>query len=225
MNKVDESVSPLEDMIQAQVVSRGITDARVLEAMRAVPRQKFFLAKEQDDAFADRAAPIGHGQTISQPYMVALMTARLDVQADHRVLEIGTGSGYQTALLSKLAREVFTIERLKPLLDDAWERLMELGLRNVHFHFGDGTIGWPDEKKTPFDRILIAAAAPTLPKELLLNQLADGGIAVLPVGPQNEQTLVSVRREGDKMHQEQITPVRFVPLIGQEGWPDEMDKR
>jgi protein-L-isoaspartate(D-aspartate) O-methyltransferase len=225
MNKLDESISPLEDMIQAQVVQRGITDARVIDALRAVPREKFFLAEQRDEAFADRAAPIGHGQTISQPYMVALMTARLDVQPNHRVLEIGTGSGYQTAILAKLALEVFTIERVKPLLDESWERLMDMGIRNVRFHFGDGTLGWPKTEELPFDRILIAAGAPALPRDLLLKQLADGGLAVLPVGPQNEQTLIAVRREGDQLKQEHITPVRFVPLIGQEGWPDEKDKK
>ncbi|MBC8105103.1 MAG: protein-L-isoaspartate(D-aspartate) O-methyltransferase, partial [Anaerolineae bacterium] len=199
MNKLDESISPLEDMIQAQVVQRGITDGRVIDALRAVPRDKFFLAEQREDAFADRAAPIGHGQTISQPYMVALMTARLEVQSNHRVLEIGTGSGYQTAILAKLAREVYTIERLKPLLDESWERLMELGIRNVHFHFGDGTLGWPKADELPFDRILIAAGAPALPRDLLIKQLTDGGLAVLPVGPQNEQTLIAVRREGDQL--------------------------
>lgn len=226
MNELEQSVSSsLEDMIQAQVVSRGITDERVLNALRAVPRQRFFPNDLQDEAFADRAAPIGHGQTISQPYMVALMTARLDVQPNHRLLEIGTGSGYQTAVLAKLGREVFTIERVKPLLDEAWERLMSIGVRNVHFHFGDGTMGWPKEQDAPFDRILIAAGAPSLPKELLMDQLADGGLAVLPVGPYNEQTLIAVRREGERLHQEQITPVRFVPLIGQEGWPEDKEKR
>jgi protein-L-isoaspartate(D-aspartate) O-methyltransferase len=226
MSELDQTeTSSQEEMIQAQVVARGITDERVLNALRAVPRHKFFPNDLREDAFADRAAPIGHGQTISQPYMVALMTARLEVQPDHRVLEIGTGSGYQTAVLAKLARDVYTIERVKPLLDEAWERLMELGVRNVRFHFGDGTVGWPKENDLPFDRILIAAGAPLLPKDLLMNQLADGGLAVLPVGPQNEQTLIAVRRQGDKLHQEQITPVRFVPLIGQEGWPDEKDKR
>src|SRR6478752_2300447 len=131
--------SPLEQMLQQQVVERGISDPRVLSAMRSVPREKFFPGGSRDDAYADRAAPIGHGQTISQPYMVALMTSRLDVQPTHKVLELGTGSGYQTAILAKLASEVYSIERLKPLLDDAWERLMELNLRNVHFRFGDGT--------------------------------------------------------------------------------------
>src|SRR6476619_3187165 len=122
--------TPLEQMIQDQVIDRGIRDERTLRALRAVPREKFFPQEQRDEAFADRAAPIGFGQTISQPYMVALMTARLDVQPSHRVLEIGTGSGYQAAILSHLASEVFTIERVKPLLDEAWERLMELNVRN-----------------------------------------------------------------------------------------------
>ena len=218
--QVDEAASQLEQMIQTQVVDRGIRDERVLAALRAVPRDKFFPAAGRDAAFADRAAPIGHGQTISQPYMVALMTARLDVHSEHRVLEIGTGSGYQTAVLARLAKTVFTIERVKPLLDSAWERLMELNVRNVQFRFGDGTEGWPGVGTTvePFDRVLIAAGAPTLPRDLLVTQMRDGGIAVLPVGPQNEQMLVAVTRHGDELLTEEITPVRFVRLIGREGW-------
>jgi protein-L-isoaspartate(D-aspartate) O-methyltransferase len=220
--QVDETSSAQEQMIREQVIDRGIRDERVLNALRAVPRERFFLSEHRGDAFADRAAPIGHGQTISQPYMVALMTQRLDVQPTHRVLEIGTGSGYQTAILAKLAREVFTIERVKPLLDEAWERLMDMKVRNVHFRLGDGTIGWPEEK--PFDRILIAAGAPTLPRALLIDQLVDGGIGVIPVGQQNEQMLLLVTRRGDQLMEEQITPVRFVKLIGREGWTDD-DKR
>src|SRR3954469_532506 len=158
-----------ESMIQTQVVDRGIREPRVIEALRAVPRDQFFARESRDEAFADRAAPIGFGQTISQPYIVALMTERLDVRPEHKVLEIGTGSGYQTAILAKLAGDVYSIERVKPLLDEAWERLMGLGVRNVHFRHGDGTKGWPDAG--PFDRILIAAGAPELPEQLLLSQL------------------------------------------------------
>jgi protein-L-isoaspartate(D-aspartate) O-methyltransferase len=213
--------TPLEQMIQEQVIDRGIRDERTLRALRAVPREKFFPQQHREEAFADRAAPIGFGQTISQPYMVALMTARLDVQASHRVLEIGSGSGYQAAILSHLAKEVFTMERVKPLLDEAWERLMELGCRNVRFRWGDGTVGWPDASVEPFDRILIGAGAPTLPRELLLKQLKDGGLAVLPIGPQNEQMLVAVTRRGNELITEDVTPVRFVRLIGKEGWPEE----
>ncbi len=206
-------------MIRQQIIERGIRDERVIEAMRGVPREKFFLADSRDTAYADRAAPIGHGQTISQPYMVALMTARLQVGPEHKVLEIGTGSGYQTAILCKLAREVYSIERVKPLLDEAFERLLSQDIRNVHFRFGDGTLGWPEA--APFDRILIAAGAPKIPEALLKSQLADGGIAVLPVGPADQQTLVEVHRKGDLLETVDICACRFVKLIGSEGWSEE----
>jgi protein-L-isoaspartate(D-aspartate) O-methyltransferase len=211
--------TPLDRMIRQQVVDRGIKDERVLAALRAVPRERFFPDEGRREAFADRAASIGHGQTISQPYMVALMTERLDVHADHRVLEIGTGSGYQTAVLAKLAGEVWSVERVKPLLDAAFERLLDLGNRNVHFRYADGTLGWPEA--APFERILIAAGAPKLPTELLLNQLADGGIAVLPIGPHDEQMLVEVRRKGEDLQVTEVCPCRFVKLIGKEGWAAE----
>jgi protein-L-isoaspartate(D-aspartate) O-methyltransferase len=205
-----------ERMIQEQVIERGITQPRLIEALRAIPRDLFFPDEHRDEAFADRAAPIGHGQTISQPYMVALMTERLNLAPEHRVLEIGTGSGYQTAILAKLAGEVYSIERIKPLLDEAFERLMGLNLRNVHLRLGDGTAGWP--QAAPFDRILIAAGAPRLPQKLLLSQLAEGGRAVLPVGPEDEQMLVWVDRTGEALKSHDIVPCRFVKLIGQEGW-------
>jgi protein-L-isoaspartate(D-aspartate) O-methyltransferase len=211
--------SPLEQMIAEQVIGRGIRDQRVIDALRTVPRERFFLASRKEDAFAGNAAPIGHGQTISEPYIVALMTERLDVQGGQRVLEIGTGSGYQTAVLCRLAGEVYSIERVKPLLDAAFERLLDLGLRNVHFRFGDGTRGWPEA--APFDRILIAAGGPELPRNLLLSQLKDGGIAVLPQGPDDRQILVRVTRAGDQLDVEEICPVRFVKLIGKEGWPEQ----
>jgi protein-L-isoaspartate(D-aspartate) O-methyltransferase len=215
MKEVKESVR-LEQMIRQQVIERGITDTRVLDALRAVPREKFFMEDLAGEAYADRAAPIGHGQTISQPYMVALMTQHLDVQPHHRVLEIGTGSGYHTAILAFLCREVFSVERVKPLLDDAFHRLMEMNIRNAHFRYGDGTLGWPEQ--APFDRILIAAGAPSIPDKLLRDQLADGGIAVLPVGPEDEQMLVTIRRDGAKLHTTDVCPCRFVKLIGEEGW-------
>ena len=214
-----KDVSGQEQMIQQQIIERGIKDPRVIAAMRAVPRDKFFPDEVRDEAFADRAAPIGHGQTISQPYMVALMSQRLDVQPAHRVLEIGTGSGYQAAVLAHLAGEVYTIERVKPLLDQAWERLMELNLRNVRFRHGDGTLGWPEA--APFDRILITAGAPELPRELLLEQLKDGGLAVMPVGPHDEQMLVGAIRRGTELDVADICPCRFVKLIGQRGWQGE----
>jgi protein-L-isoaspartate(D-aspartate) O-methyltransferase len=215
MNEVTES-SPLERMIRQQLVDRGIRDERVLAAMRAVPRDLFFPQAGRREAYADRAAPIGHGQMISQPYMVALMTQRLDLRPLQRVLEIGTGSGYQTAILARLAGEIYSVERLKPLLDDAFDRLLGLNIRNVHFRFGDGTKGWPEA--APFDRILITAGAPELPRNLLLSQLKEDGIAIVPVGPHDEQMLLEIRRQGDKLKTVDVCPCRFVKLIGQEGW-------
>jgi protein-L-isoaspartate(D-aspartate) O-methyltransferase len=213
----DEQSSPLERMIQQQVVDRGIRDERVLNALRSVPREKFFPQQNQAEAYADRAGPIGHGQTISQPYMVALMTQRLNPQPAHKVLELGTGSGYQTAVLARLAGEVYTVERVKPLLDEAFERLMSLGVRNVHYRHGDGTLGWPGQ--APFDRIIITAGAPELPRQLLLSQLADDGVAVLPFGPDDEQMLVEVRKDQNgTLKTTDICPCRFVKLIGAEGW-------
>ena len=210
--------SPLERMIQQQVVQRGIRDERVLNALRSVPRENFFLCESRGEAYADRAAPIGHGQMISQPYMVALMTWRLDAHPQHKVLELGTGSGYQTAILARLAGQVYSVERVKPLLDAAFERVLDLGLRNAHFRHGDGTTGWPEA--APFDRILITAGAPEVPRELLLGQLVDGGLAILPIGPEDEQMLVEVRRTADTLTTTEICPCRFVKLIGQEGWKD-----
>src|ERR1043165_2188735 len=135
-------VSPQEVMIQKQVMDRGINDPRVIHALRAVPRNRFFSGEFREEAYADRAAPIGHGQTISQPYIVALMTQRLALRPEHKVLEIGTGSGYQTAILPRLSAEVYTIERVKPLLDSAFDRLIDMSVRNVHFRYADGTLGW-----------------------------------------------------------------------------------
>ncbi len=215
MNDLKEATRQ-ETMIQQQVIERGIRDERVLNAMRSVQRDLFFPSGSKDEAFADRAAPIGYEQTISQPYMVALMTQRLNVGDTHKVLEIGTGSGYQTAILSKLAAEVFTIERVKPLLDIAWEKLMGMNIRNVHYRHGDGTLGWPGAGL--FDRILITAGAPKIPERLLMEQLHDGGTAILPVGPQEEQMLIEVRRRGERLESKNICQCRFVKLIGLEGW-------
>src|SRR3954468_7507026 len=213
--------SPLDQMIQSEVIDRGISDTRVIAAMRAAPRDHFFPAEQRNRAFAGRALPIGHGQTISEPYIVALMTERLMVEPGSRVLEIGTGSGYQTAVLCKVAKEVYSVERIKPLLDEAFERLMELAIRNVHFRHADGTLGWPEQ--APFDRILIAAGAPEISRKLLLSQLIDGGIAVLPFGPQDQQMLVAIKRVGNRLIETEICPCRFVKLIGAEGWTKEDD--
>jgi protein-L-isoaspartate(D-aspartate) O-methyltransferase len=218
MNRVAASSSQ-ETMIQTQVIDRGIRDERLLAAMRSVPRDRFFPEEYRNQSFADRATAIGFGQTISQPYIVALMTQRLDVQAHHKVLEIGTGSGYQTAILARLAADVYTIERIKPLLDEAWERVMELGIRNVRFRLGDGTLGWSEA--APFDRMIITAGAPQLPTQLLLSHLKDDGIAVLPIGAMEEQMLVQVRRRGNNLEATDVSPCRFVKLIGEEGWKED----
>ena len=214
-----KGVSPLERMLQQQVIDRGIRDERVLAAMRSVPRHAFFPKDSRGEAYADRPAPIGHGQTISTPHMVALMTWRLDVHGEHKVLELGTGTGYQTAVLTRLAGQVYSIERVKPLLDLAFERVMDIGSRNVHFRHGDGTLGWSEQ--APFDRILITAGAPEVPRQLLLGQLKNGGLAVMPVGPEDEQMLVEVRREGDDLNATEVCACRFVKLIGKEGWSEE----
>jgi protein-L-isoaspartate(D-aspartate) O-methyltransferase len=217
MNQL-KNQSSLEQMIQQQIVERGITNVRVIDAIRATPRELFFPREERAAAYSDRATPIGHGQTISQPYMVALMTAQLEVGLEQRVLEIGTGSGYQTMILSKLACEVYSIERLKPLLDAAWERLMEMAVRNVHFRHGDGTLGWPEG--APFDRIIVTAGAPELPRALLLDQLKDGGVAIVPIGPLSSQVLVRAVRRGKELETMDICQCRFVKLIGQHGWDE-----
>jgi protein-L-isoaspartate(D-aspartate) O-methyltransferase len=147
------------------------------------------------------------------------MTARLQIASNHKVLEIGTGSGYHTAILSKLAAEVYSVERIKPLLDAAFERLLSLDIRNAHFRFGDGTRGWPEA--APFDRILITAGAPQIPEALLKSQLADGGIAVVPVGPADDQMLMEIHRAGDNLVSTDICACRFVKLIGEEGWAEQ----
>ncbi len=210
--------SATEQMIREQLLERGIRDADVIDAMRHVARDRFVPPQQRENAHLGRPLAIGHGQTISEPYIVALMTAALKIDPSHRVLELGTGSGYQTAVLSRLAKDVFTMERVKPLLDQAFDRLFEAGCRNVRFRHGDGTLGWPEE--APFDRIIITAAAPQVPKRLFMNQLNDGGMAILPVGPGQQQALVRVTRIGNKLEQDELCLCRFVPLIGEEGWPE-----
>jgi protein-L-isoaspartate(D-aspartate) O-methyltransferase len=220
MNDV-QTDTPTEQMIREQLVDRGIRDPRVIDAMRSIPRDRFVPTEQRENAHTGRAMAIGHGQTISEAYIVALMTQALELEPDHRVLDVGTGSGYQAAVLSRMVRDVYSVERVKPLLDEAFERLLDLGLRNVHFRWGDGTAGWPE--CAPFDRILIAAAAPQVPHRLLLAQLVDGGLAVLPAGPGQQQQLLRVRRRGNKLDTRELCLCRFVPLIGREGWPEGTD--
>ncbi len=217
--KLFSSMSARDRMIQQHLIARGIMEPRVLEAMRSVPRERFVLEESRTQAYEDCAMSIGFGQTISQPYIVALMTEKLEPAPGLRVLEIGTGSGYQTAVLAALGMQVYTMERVKPLLDETFERLALLGIRGVKYRFGDGTRGWPEY--APFDRILIAAGAPELPRELLLQQLVDGGVAVLPAGAMDAQTLFQVRRQGQELLTTNLGGVRFVKLVGEGAWDDE----
>ncbi len=189
----------------------GILDAAVLRAMDEVPREHFVTRENADLAYADQALPIACGQTISQPFVVAYMTERLAVRPEHRVLEIGTGSGYQAAVLSRLAREVVTVERYRTLADSARERLASLGFTNVEVVAGDGLEGVPD--KAPFDRIVVTAAAEEVP-EALLDQLAEGGIMVLPLGPQHDaQVIVMLTKTKQGVDRQDLMAVRFVPLL------------
>jgi protein-L-isoaspartate(D-aspartate) O-methyltransferase len=189
----------------------GILDAAVLRAMDEVPRHAFVESEHIAQAYADHALPIRCGQTISQPFIVAYMTERLSVKPEHRVLDVGTGSGYQAAVLSRLAREVVGIERYRTLADAARTRLRTLNYANVEIVAGDGMLGVPD--KAPFDRILIAAASEDVP-QALIEQLGEGGVMILPLGSAGgEQYLVKLTKQGDKVSREQLIGVRFVPLV------------
>jgi len=189
----------------------GVVDTRVLAALERVPREFFVPAPFLDQAFENTALPIGQGQTISQPLIVAMMSQALEVGERQKVLEIGTGSGYQAAVLAKMCRRVYTIERHKPLLKEAEERFKHLHIHNITAICGDGTRGWPEQ--APFDRILVTAAATEIPQNLL-EQLSDEGVMVLPVGNQSgEQIIVRVRKQGGRPSAENLFPVRFVPLV------------
>jgi len=190
---------------------RGISDPAVLRAMDEVPRESFVDFPVRPQAYADQALPIACGQTISQPYIVAYMTEQLRVKPQHRVLEVGTGSGYQAAVLSRLAREVVSIERFRTLADVARKRLTALGYDNVEVLVGDGMQGWPE--RAPFDRIIVTAAAEEIP-QALTEQLADGGVMLLPLGPQaGTQHIVRVTKSGETLQEERLIAVRFVPLL------------
>jgi protein-L-isoaspartate(D-aspartate) O-methyltransferase len=203
------------EMVEQQIVARGISDQRLLAAMLEVPRHHFVPARSAALAYRDGPLPIGHGQTISQPYMVAIMTELLGLTGGERVLEVGTGSGYQTAILARLAREVVTVERLEDLTLQACESLSSLGFRNVNYHVGDGSVGY--RHRAPYDRILVTAGAPAVPAALV-NQLAEGGVLVAPVGSRFEQVLVRLRKEGGALREDRLTECVFVPLVGQQGW-------
>lgn len=207
-------------MIDQQLCARGIRDASVLEAVNRVPREMFVPQTLAAAAYEDRALPIEHGQTISQPFMVAYMTEQLAPNRNSRVLEVGTGSGYQTAVLARLADHVYSIERIDELRRSAEVRLRRLGLTNFTLHTGDGTLGlW---EFAPYDRILVTAAAPGIP-ESLVDQLAVGGRLVIPVGGELEQTVMRVDRLHDRTVEMPLLACRFVKLIGEEGWRAEAD--
>ena len=197
-------------MIDEQLKGRDIRDAKVLEAMRRVPRHRFVPDSVREDAYSDHPLPIGHGQTISQPYIVAFMTEALDLKPTDRVLEIGTGSGYQAAVLAELAREVYTIEIVEPLAKSAAETLSALGYKNVHTRTGNGYLGWPEA--APFDKIMVTAAPDEVPPALV-EQLAPGGLIAIPVGA-IIQELQIMRRTPEGLVTLKTLPVRFVPMTG-----------
>jgi protein-L-isoaspartate(D-aspartate) O-methyltransferase len=199
----------------AELRAQGIHDEQVLAALGRVPRHLFVPPELLSYAYVNQPLPIGCGQTISQPYIVALSTEALALSPTDRVLEIGTGSGYQTAILAELAGEVYTVERLPELSEAARKRLSALGYTNVYFRVGDGTKGWPE--KAPFDAILVTAAAPKPPKSLL-DQLAEGGRMVIPIGGRTSQDLWLLRKRDGRLERVYLCPCTFVPLIGEEGW-------
>lgn len=205
-------------MVERDIAGRGVRDARVLAAMRAVPRAAFVPSASRHQAYDDHPLPIGENQTISQPYIVALMAEALQLRGSERVLEIGTGSGYAAAVLARLCAQVHTVERIDTLADRASRLLADLGVSNVQVHCGDGTLGWPDA--APYDAIVVTAGGPAVPPALQA-QLAPGGRLVMPVGTSHRwQDLVRVTRAGaDAFRTESLGGVVFVPLLGAQGWP------
>ncbi len=211
----DEHAAERKSMVEHQLRRRRVRDERVLAAMEKVPRHRFLPSPAESAAYGDYPLPIGDGQTISQPFMVALMTEALRLRGSERVLEVGTGSGYQTAILATLCRCVYTVERLEGLSRKAQAALGRLGLENARFRVGDGTLGWPEE--APFDAILVTAGGPSVPPSLEA-QVGEGGRLVMPVGGWGEQELVALERHGNSFRREGLGGCVFVPLIGREGW-------
>ena len=204
-------------MVDRQIAPRGVSDLRVLAAMKKVPRHRFIPSHLWDQAYGDYPLPIGEDQTISQPYIVALMTELLELKATDRVLEVGTGSGYQAAILAELAAQVYSIDRVASLLARAEQILASLGYTNIKTRVGDGTLGWPEEM--PFDAIIVTAGAPQVPRPLT-EQLALGGRLVIPVGDTWSQTLTCIRKTKDGLKFEYHGGCRFVRLIGEYGWEE-----
>jgi protein-L-isoaspartate(D-aspartate) O-methyltransferase len=217
----DASAAERRLMIETQIRKRGVSSARVLEAMASVRRHEFVSLKFRDEAYADKPLPIGEGQTISQPYMVAAMTEALDITGTERVLEIGTGSGYQAAVLSLLVSQVLTVESHTSLALAAQERLTNLGYANVHVHNGDGSAGFPDA--APYDAILVTAGAPEIP-QVFATQLKEGGRLVIPVGDPDNQELVRAQMENGRLKSRVLFNCKFVLLLGRYGW-NRMDRK
>lgn len=205
-------------MVTEQLIPGGVRDSRVLEVMGRVKRHAFVSPGMEDQAYQDRPLPIGFNQTISQPMMVAIMTEALAIEGNEKILEIGTGSGYQAAVLAEMARQVYTIERIHDLSIRARKVLYRIGYENITLRIGDGTLGWPEE--APFDGIIVTAGAPVVP-EALMAQLADGGRLVIPVGGEELQRLDVITRRGDEFDTRSVTACRFVKLIGKDGWQRE----
>jgi len=206
-----------EKMVETQIKARGVKDTRVLEAMLKVPRHLFVEEALRDQAYGDFPLPIGEGQTISQPYIVAIMTEALELKGSERVLEVGTGSGYQTAILAELALWIYTIEKYSSLLERAKNILIKLGYKNISFKLGDGSLGW--KEIAPFDAIIVTAAAPKIPQPLI-DQLLEGGRIVIPVGDEYSQVLVKGIKKDGKLRTQTLEAVRFVKLVGAYGFKE-----
>jgi protein-L-isoaspartate(D-aspartate) O-methyltransferase len=215
MIEVQEWKMEREKMVNEQIIRRGINDPRVIDAMRAVPRHYFVEKIYHHRAYSDFPLPIGNGQTISQPYMVGKMTEMLELQPGDHVLEIGTGSGYQTAILAYLSKIVYTIERIGELQRIAKQKLLSMGFNNVSYMIGDGTVGWTE--CAPFDAIMVTAGAPEIP-DPLIKQLAEKGRMVIPVGGRSYQVLNFIRKQKNRIFREESFGCTFVPLVGRESW-------
>jgi protein-L-isoaspartate(D-aspartate) O-methyltransferase len=215
VKKIEEWKFERERMVQEQIIARGVKDERVLEAMRKVPRHLFVEKTYYHQVYNDYPLPVGHGQTISQPYMVAVMTELLELKGDEKVLEVGTGSGYQTAVLALLCSKVYTMERIAELTKDARSKLEKLGFRNISFMVGDGSIGWPDY--APYKGIIVTAGAPDIPNALI-EQLDENGRLVIPVGHEHCQVLNVVKKHKGRIYRKEIFECTFVPLLGKQGW-------
>ena len=219
MIEVKEWQHERERMVEEQIIARGVEDERVIDAMKKVPRHLFVDKTYYHQAYNDYPLSVGYGQTISQPYMVAAMTELLELKGDEKVLEIGSGSGYQTAILALLCAKVFTIERISDLTQKARSKLEQLGFQNIIFMVGDGSIGWSEY--APYNGIIVTAGAPDIP-DALIEQLADNGRFVIPVGKEHFQILNLVRKHKGRIYRKEFFECTFVPLVGKKGWQDEI---